>query len=172
MNQLLTGGNETTTSAISHALWNLLKFPDQMARLRADRSLLKNFVEETLRFETPVLGLARKTTRDVEVSGAPIPKDSLVVLTYAAANRDEDKFGDGETFDITRKNAGAQIAFGMGAHFCPGAMLARQEILSTFSAVLDRLDDIELARPMPDETHQRSVFLHQLKELPIRFRKR
>ncbi len=172
MNQLLTGGNETTTSAISHALWNLLKFPEQMARLRADRSLLKNFVEETLRFETPVLGLARKTTRDVEVSGTTIPKDALVVLTYAAANRDEDKFDDGESFDVSRRNAGAQIAFGMGAHFCPGAMLARQEILSTFEALLDRLDDIQLARPLPEETHQRSVFLHQMKELPIRFRKR
>ncbi len=169
MNQLLTGGNETTTSAISHAMWNLLKFPDQMARLREDQSWLKNFVEETLRFETPVLGLARKTTRDVEVSGTPIPEGSMVVLTYAAANRDEDKFDDGEDFDVTRKNAGAHIAFGMGAHFCPGAMLARQEILSTFEALLDRLDKIEIARPLPDETHQRSVFLHQMKELPIKF---
>ena len=66
-----------------------------MARLREDRSWLKNFVEETLRFETPVLGLARKTTRDVEVHGTPIPEGSMVVLTYAAANRDEDKFDDG-----------------------------------------------------------------------------
>ena len=169
MNQLLTGGNETTTSAIAHGLWNLLKFPEQMATLRADRSLLKNFVEETLRFETPVLGLARKTTRDVEVHGTPIPEGSMVVLTYAAANRDEDKFDDGETFDITRKNAGAQIAFGMGPHFCPGAMLARQEILSTFTILLDRLENIQLARPLPEHTHQPSVFLHQLKELPIRF---
>jgi cytochrome P450 len=172
MNQLLTGGNETTTSAISHALWNLLKFPEQMARLRADRSLLKNFVEETLRFETPVLGLARKTTRDVEVSGTAIPKDSLVVLTYAAANRDEDKFDDGETFDVTRKNAGAQIAFGMGAHFCPGAMLARREIQSAFEIMLDRMDDIQLARPLAEQTHEPSIFLHQLRELPITFRKR
>lgn len=172
MNQLVTGGNETTTSAISHALWNLLKHPDQMAKLRAHPELLRNFVEETLRFETPVLGLARKTTRDVEVSGTKIPKDSMVVLTYAAANRDEEKFDDGETFDVERKNAGAQIAFGMGAHFCPGAMLARQEILSTFTILLDRLEDIELARELPEHTHRPSVFLHQMRELPIRFKKR
>ena len=167
-----TGGNETTTSAISHALWNLIKFPDQMAALRADRSLVKNFVEETLRFETPVLGLARKTTRDVEVSGTPIPEGSMVVLTYAAANRDEEKFDGGEVMDITRKNAGAHIAFGMGAHFCPGAMLARQEILSTFEILLDRLDDIQLAQPLPADSHQPSLFLHQMKALPVTFTKR
>ena len=172
MHQLITGGNETTTSAISHALWNLLKNPDQMARLRADRSLVKNFVEETLRYETPILGLFRQATEDVEVNGTVIPKGTIVFMAYGSANRDEDKFDNGETFDVARKNAGAQIAFGMGAHFCPGAMLARREIYSAFEIMLDRMDDIQLARPLQEQTHEPSIFLHQLRELPITFKKR
>lgn len=171
MHQLVTGGNETTTSAIAHGLWNLLKNPGEMAKLRADRSLVKNFVEETLRFETPVLGLFRQTTQDVELSDTKIPKDAIIFMAYGAANRDEEKFDDGETFNVSRKNAGAQIAFGMGAHFCPGAMLARQELFSTFEILLDRVEDIELARPLDEFTHDPSIFLHQLSELPIKFRK-
>lgn len=172
MHQLITGGNETTTSALAHGLWNLLKNPGEMAKLRADRSLVKNFVEETLRYETPVLGLFRMATQDVELSGVTIPKGKIVFMAYGSANRDEDKFDDGEVFDVSRKNAGAQIAFGMGAHFCPGAMLARREIYSAFEILLDRVDDIQLARPLDEFTHEPSIFLHQLRELPITFRKR
>ncbi|MDA0339073.1 MAG: cytochrome P450 [Proteobacteria bacterium] len=172
MHQLITGGNETTTSAIAHAMWNLLKNPGEMAKLRADRSLVKNFVEETLRYETPVLGLFRKATQDVELSDTTIKKDSIIFMAYGSANRDEDKFEDGEVFDVSRKNAGSQIAFGMGAHFCPGAMLARREIYSSFEIILDRMDDIQLARPLGEHTHDPSIFLHQLTELPIKFKKR
>jgi cytochrome P450 len=93
-------------------------------------------------------------------------------MAYGSANRDEDKFDNGETFDVARKNAGAQIAFGMGAHFCPGAMLARREIYSAFEIMLDRMDDIQLARPLQAQTHEPSIFLHQLRELPITFKKR
>lgn len=172
MHQLINGGNETTTSALAHAMWNLLKHPGEMAKLREDRSLLKNFVEETLRFETPVLGLFRRATEDVALSDTSIPKDGLVFMAYGSANRDEDKFEDGEIFDVSRKNAGAQIAFGMADHFCPGAMLARQEIYSTFDILLDRVDDIQLARPLGEHTHDPSIILHQLSELPIKFTKR
>ncbi|MEN3975602.1 cytochrome P450 [Emcibacter sp. SYSU 3D8] len=172
MHQLITGGNETTTSALAHGLWNLLKNPSEMAKLRADRSLIKNFVEETLRYETPVLGLFRQATQDVELSGTVIPAGTIVFMAYGSANRDEDKFDDGETFDVSRKNAGAQIAFGLGTHFCPGAMLARREMISAFEILLDRVDDIQLARPLEEFTHEPSIFLHQLKELPITFKKR
>lgn len=171
MHQLVTGGNETTTSAIAHALWNLLKNPGEMAKLRADKSLVRNFVEETLRYETPVLGLFRQATQDVELSDTTIPKGAIIFMAYGAANRDEEKFEDGEAFDVSRKNAGAQIAFGMGAHFCPGAMLARQELFSAFEILLDRVEDIELARPLEEFTHDPSIFLHQLTELPIKFKK-
>ena len=77
-----------------------------MAKLRADRSLIRNFVEETLRFETPVLGLFRQATQDVELSGTVIPAGTIVFMAYGSANRDEEKFDDGESFDVSRKNAG------------------------------------------------------------------
>jgi len=172
MHQLITGGNETTTSAISHALWNLMKNPDQMAKLWADPSLVNNFVEEALRFETPILGLFRMVTQDTEIRDVQLPKGSIIFMAYGAANRDEEKFDDGEDLIIDRQNAGAQIAFGMGAHFCPGAMLARQELRSTFEIMIERMEDIQLARPLGELTHDPSIFLHQLTELPIKFKKR
>ena len=172
MHQLITGGNETTTSAISHALWNLIKNPEQMAKLWANPKLLNNFVEEALRFETPILGLFRMATEDTEIRGTKIPKGSTIFMAYGSANRDEEKFDNGEEMDIERKNAGAQIAFGAGAHFCPGAMLARQELRSTFAILMERVKDIDMARPLGEITHDPSIFLHQLTELPIKFTKR
>ena len=143
-----------------------------MEKLRGDRSLIKGFVEEALRIESPVQGLARMTTKDVELSGTTIPKGAMVIVRYAAANRDAEKFECPHQFDIERKNAGAHMAFGMGAHFCVGAMLARYEMISTFKNILDRLDNIALARPLPDPVHRPSLFQYPMKELPITFTKR
>lgn len=170
MHQFITGGFETTTSAIGHGMWQLLRYPDQQALLRADRSLMKGFIEEALRFESPVQGLARRTTRDVELRGVTIPKDSLVVARYGAANRDEEKFENADRFDIRRENAATHVAFGLGTHFCIGAALARQEMRSAFTALLDRLDHVELDGPMPDPAHRPSMFFLPIVELRLRFR--
>ena len=102
MHQLITGGYETTTSALAHGMWMIIRYPDQADKVRQDPSLLNNFVEESLRFESPVQGLARQTTRDVELAGTVIPKGSMVLVRYGAANRDEAKFTDAATFDVTR----------------------------------------------------------------------
>jgi len=169
MHQLVSGGFETTTSALAGALWLLIRHPDQMALLRENRDLLPNFVEESLRYESPVQGLARQTTTDIELNGTLIPKDSVVIVRYAAANRDEEKFPDSGKFDITRENAKRQLAFGLGAHFCLGASLARQEMISAFDALLDRLDNIQLARELPTPVHPPSFLLHPFTELPIKF---
>jgi cytochrome P450 len=172
MHQLISGGFETTQSAIAHGMWLLLRHPETMQRLRDDMSLIKPFCEEAMRIESPVQGLARKTTREVELNGTTIPAGSMVLTRYGAANRDPDKFECPHLFDIDRKNAGAQIAFGAGAHFCVGASLARQEMVSSFTALLTRLDDIELARALPQPVHNPSLYFMPMKELPIRFRKR
>lgn len=172
MHQLITGGFETTQSALVHSMWLLLRHPDQMEKLRGDMSLIKRFVEEALRIESPVQGLARTTTKDVELGGTTIPKGSMVIVRYGAANRDAEKFECPHQFDIERKNAGAHMAFGMGAHFCVGAMLARYEMISTFSNILGRLDNIKIARPLPDPVHGPSLFFLPMKELPLSFTKR
>ena len=139
--------------------------------LRANPALTRNFVEEALRYESPVQGLLRRATRDVEIGGTLIPKDAMVIVRYGAANLDAAKFECPHAFDIERRNAGAHLAFGNGTHFCVGRLLAKQEMLTGFTILLERLADIELARPLPDPPHLPSLLLHGLKELPIRFRK-
>ncbi|MEN3953552.1 cytochrome P450 [Iodidimonas sp. SYSU 1G8] len=172
MMQLLTGGNDTTTGAIAEGLLLLLRHPEQQDALRRDPSLVRNFVEEVLRVESPVQGLLRVATRTVELGGTVIPEGAVVIARYASANRDEEKFLDGERFDVMRTNSGAHLAFGAGAHFCPGAMLGRQEMTSAFTQLLERLYDIQLA--VADDTleHHPSLLHRRLKSLPVRFRPR
>lgn len=170
MHQLVTGGFETTTAALGTAMLLLLRHPDQMALLRADRSLLDNFVEETLRYDSPVAGLWRSTTCPVNVAGTEIPEGASVHVRYASANRDETVFAEPDRFDIRRPNANQHVAFGYGNHFCIGAALARAELRRAFAIILDRMDDIELAEPLPVPAHAYSFFLRPLERLPIRFR--
>lgn len=169
LDQLLTGGNETTTNAIGSALMLLLQRPGTMQRMRDDPKLLRNFIEESLRYETPVIHLWRVTTQATELGGAQLPKGATVALGYASANRDEAVFEDGETFDIARKKAGAHLAFGSGPHHCPGAALARQEMLSTFTILLHRLENIRLRNPDDEFLHVPSSFLRGLAHLHIVF---
>jgi cytochrome P450 len=172
LHQLITGGFETTMSALNHGLWQLLRFPDQLALLREDAGLMDAFIEESLRFESPVQGLARRATQDVELQGVKIPTDAMVIPRYGAANRDAEKFPDPDRFDIRRENAAQHLAFGLGTHFCVGASLARQEMKSTFGLLLERLEEIELDAPLPEPVHDPSLFFLPMKKLPIRFRAR
>jgi len=169
MHQLISGGYDTVIAALANGLWLLLRYPEQLAKLRRQPELLPGFIDEALRLESPVQGLVRRTTRDVEMHGVVIPRNSAVIVRYGAANLDPDKFECPHRFDIERANAGAHLAFGNGVHFCVGRLLARQELLSGFRILLRRLDDIALARPLPEPPHIPSLLLHGMKELPIRF---
>ena len=171
MHQLISGGYDTTISALSNGLWLLLRFPDQMAKLRARPELIKGFIEEALRYESPVQGLVRRTTREIEIGGTAIPKNATVIVRYGAANHDPEKFECPHQFDIERRNSAAHMAFGNGVHFCVGRLLAKQELLTGFTTLFQRLDDIELSRPLPDPPHLPSLLLHPMQELYIRFKK-
>lgn len=170
MSQLIGGGFESTMTSIGHALMQLLNHPDQMAKLREEPKRMKGFVEEVIRFESPTQGLRRRTTCDVELSGTLIPEGSVVIVRYGAANRDAAKFACPHMFDMERGNAGTHLAFGAGTHFCVGAVLARQEIAIGTQAILDRLEDIQLARPLVEPIHRANFLTLPLRELPIRFR--
>jgi cytochrome P450 len=172
MHQLISGGYETATSAISTGVWIFVRHPEVVALLQNQRERLRQFIEETLRFESPVQGLMRRTTKDTEVGGVTIPAGSLVTTRYGAANRDPAKFECPHVFDMDRKNAGTHMAFGGGPHFCPGAALARQELTSAFNAVLDRIENIELSGPMPHPPRGPNPMLFPVKALPIKFTKR
>jgi len=161
---LLVAGNETTTNLISNAVLALIEHPEEFARVRADRSLIPNLVEEALRYDAPVQFLFRNTTAEVEVAGTMIPQGSIVLPIFASGNRDERKYPDPDRFDVTR-NAQGHLAFGLGIHFCLGAPLARLEAKVALEELLSVLPDLE-----PAGAHERldSPFLRGLTRLPLR----
>jgi cytochrome P450 len=169
MHQLITGGFETTTAALAKGMLLLVQHPEQADLLRNEPALLKNFVEETLRYDSPVQGLWRLAACPAEVAGVRIPEGATVMVRYGAANRDATVFEDPDRFDVTRADARNHVAFGFGNHYCVGAALARQEMLSSFAILLDRLDDVRLAEPLPVPAHDASFFLRPMKELRLEF---
>jgi cytochrome P450 len=125
---LLAAGSETTQSLIAGLGDALCAHADQAAVLFDDPTKAANTVEETMRWWTPVVSMARRATSDVELRGRTIKAGDGVLLLYASANRDEDRFGvDADEFRIGRSNASAHLGFGFGEHFCIGAHLARRE---------------------------------------------
>ncbi|MFG1925343.1 cytochrome P450 [Cryptosporangium sp. NPDC048952] len=141
---LLIGGDETTRHVITGGLYQLLRNRDQWERLRADRSLLPGAIEEMLRWVSPIRNMNRTVTQDVVFRGKQFRAGQNVLLLYPSANRDSAVFEDPFRFDITR-SPNNHLAFGVGAHFCLGSSLARLELESIFTALLDRLPDISLA---------------------------
>lgn len=123
---LLLAGNETTTNLIGNAVRNLLSHPAELAKVRADRTLVPSLVEEVLRYESPVQLLPRVTACEVALEGGTIPAGATVFLLLASANRDDRKFPNPDRFDVTR-NPQDHVAFGYGIHYCLGAPLARLE---------------------------------------------
>ncbi len=134
---LFTGGQETTVRLLSFALRILAERPDLQDRLRADRDLVPGFIEETLRFESPLRAQFRMAKVRTTVAGVEIPAGSTMLLLPGAANRDPRKFTDPGTFDPERENAIYHVAFGHGIHHCAGAHLARAEGRVTIDRLLD-----------------------------------
>jgi cytochrome P450 len=172
MHQLISGGYETVPSALNHAMLHLIQMPDVAARVRADPSLLRSFIDESIRWQGAVQGHVRVTKKDTEVRGVRIPAGSFCFARWGAANRDDDEFPNADRFELGRENANCHLGFGYGVHVCPGSMLARQELAIGIGALLERLDDIQLARPLPHPMHRTSIGFLPMKELHIRFRKR
>jgi cytochrome P450 len=144
--QLLVGGNETTTSLLTNALLRLAERPGSLDRIRENPELAAVAVEESLRFDSPVLGLFRTTTCPVERHGVVIPEGAKVMLLYSAANRDPDVFEDPNSFSLDRDvhEARRHLAFGFGIHVCLGAALSRLEGRIVLQQVARRLPDLEI----------------------------
>ncbi|MBA3415399.1 MAG: cytochrome P450 [Chloroflexia bacterium] len=166
---LIVAGHITTVNLIANAVFALLTRPEQLARLEADRSLVKNTVEETLRYWGPAeTTTARFAKEEVELGGVTIARGEPLIAALAAADRDPDRFADPETFDIGRADANRHMAFGKGLHVCLGAPLARLEGQVALEALLDRLPELALAVPAEEITWQAS-FLRSLTALPVEF---
>jgi cytochrome P450 len=163
---IATAGHDTTSSTIAGGMNALLRHPDQLARLRADPSLLPTAVEEIIRWVTPVKEFMRTATRDYQIGGVTVREGQNVLLLYPSGNRDEEAFDRPHEFDITR-NPNRHVSFGAGVHFCLGAALARMETQAIFAELLPRLEHAELAGPV-HAVH--STFVSGLKALPMRYR--
>jgi cytochrome P450 len=163
---LFAAGFETTTHLIGNGLLALLRNPDQLARLRADRSLVRSGVEELLRYDSPVQIAARTTYEELPVGGQSIPAGSLVLAMLGAANRDPARFHDPERLDVGR-DEGAPMSFGGGIHFCLGAALARLEGQIVLDRLLDRFGTMELVGGPP--TVRDSLTLRGLTDLRVHF---
>ncbi len=142
---LLIAGNETTTNLISNALVLLCDHPDQYELLRSDPALLPFAIEEFLRFESPVPGIARALTADTTLHGETLPAGERVFLLFGAANRDERQFEEPDRFDVMRKPT-QHLALGFGTHFCLGASLARLEARVAFEELMLRVPDFAVIR--------------------------
>jgi len=172
---LFAGGQETTVRLLSFALRAIAERPDIQQLLRDDRSRIPNFIEETLRYESPLRGQFRMARRHMNVAGVDIPAGSSVLLLPGAANRDPRMFPNPHEFDVDRPNARYHLAFGHGIHHCAGAHLARAEGRVSINRMLDRTSDIwidEQEHGPADARHYEflpTYFLRGITNLHLRF---
>ena len=163
---LAIAGHDTTSSSISGTLHALVQHPEQMQRLRDERSLLGDAVTEGIRWTSPVRHFFRTASADAEIHGRRIRAGDSLMLCYPSANVDPDVFDAPREFRVDRR-PNPQIAFGFGVHSCLGLHLAKMEMRALFAALLDRIGSIELAgAPRWLETN----FVGGLASLPISYR--
>ena len=165
LNLLLGAGFETTMNLVGNGMLALLRHPDEMAQLRSDPSLMRNAVEELLRYDGSVqIAGPRLAEEDVTVGDVTIPAGEVVAVLLGAANRDPARFEDPDRLDVDRPDP-HPLTFGGGIHFCLGAALARLEAQEAIGRLLRRFDVIEL---LDDEPQWHPTFnLRGLKSLPV-----
>jgi len=163
---MMFGGIETSEGMTTSLFWHLLTNPDQLAALRADRSLGVTAVEESLRLEPAAARVDRYATADTQLGGASIERGDLIIVSLTAANRDPGTFPDPDVFDVSRPNSRSHLAFAQGPHACIGVHLARLETQSALEAVLDDWPGIQLD---PGSTSPTGVIFRKPRSLPVRW---
>ena len=143
------GGDANTPELMTNAMLVLLQRPELEVALRADPTLARGFIEEVLRYDTPVPGVFRIALQDSEIAGVPIKKGSKIMVVYGAANHDEAYFDDPEAFKMGRDYPHPHLGFGIGVHFCPGAPLARLEGQVAIQEIQRRMTNIRRADDGP-----------------------
>lgn len=146
---LLPAAGETTSRTFGSLMLLLLKRPEILDRVRNDRSLVPRAIDEAIRFEPVATFKVRQAARDIQLAGMAIPRGAMVQCIVSSANRDEDIFEDGESFDIDRKIR-PSFGFGFGPHMCIGQFIAKTELQVALNAVLDLMPNIRLD---PDQPH-------------------
>jgi cytochrome P450 len=162
---LLPAGAETTYRSSSNLLFGLLTDPSQLSTLQEDRSLLPQAIEEGIRWEPPLTGIARWSTHDVEVDGMPVASQSVVQVNMGAANRDPKRWERPDQFDILRPPL-PHVSFALGPHTCLGMHLARMETTVAMETILDRIPKLRLD-PAADDVHIRGKAFRAPPSLPV-----
>jgi cytochrome P450 len=162
----LTGGQETTTSLLTNVVWRLLEVPERWEMLKARPELIENAIEESLRFDPPVIAHFRTSLEPTTMNGQEIPAGSKLMFSMIGANRDSKLFPDPDTFRIDRPlgEARKHLSFGYGVHFCLGAPVARLEAKIALTKLIERLPALRLV----GETSRINSWLYWgRKELPV-----
>ncbi len=161
---IIVAGNDTTRNSLSGGLRLLERFPEEKAKVMADRSLIPNMCHEIVRMVSPVMYMRRTALNNVELRGQTIAKGEKAVMWYGAANRDPDVFTDPDRFDVTRANADKHLAFGMGAHVCMGQRIANMQLNAAYTQIFDRFPNL---RWTGKQTILPNNFTHSIGELEV-----
>jgi cytochrome P450 len=164
---LFIGGQENTSATLSRGIFTLLREGESYQALRADPGLIEQAVEEILRYEVPSEGaFLRVTTEDVELDSGTVPRGTAVQVSIPSANRAAERFADPDVFDVTRAR-NPHLTFGAGAHFCPGAPLARLELRVALGTVVARMPELRLAIDPADVSYSQGCLVRALLSLPV-----
>jgi cytochrome P450 len=164
---LFIGGQENTSAILARGVFTLLRDRESYQALRDDPDMLEPAVEEILRYEVASEGaFLRVTTEDVELASGAIPRGTAVQVSLPAANRNTGRFSDPEAFDI-RRARNPHLTFGAGAHFCPGAPLARMELRIALGAIISRLPGLRLAIDPSGVRYSQDSLVRALLTLPV-----
>lgn len=169
--QLLVAGNETTTATLAEGIILLARNPSELAKAQADPKIIPNMVEEMLRLASASSGIWRVMKADAELGGVTLPRGAMVMMRYAAANRDPERYDEPDRFLADRANARTHLAFGRGIHMCVGNMLSRKEMTVAFEELLPRISGITLT----DEAaiaYPPNMMLRGPVSVPVRFEPR
>lgn len=167
--EVLVAGADSTVNHLTSAVLLLAQDPALLARLRAGDGALEAFVEEALRLEPPFAGFWRRARHATTLGGVALPSGALVLVPFAALNRDPSAFADPDAVDLDRPAPRRHLSFGQGIHFCVGAPLARLESLATFRALVPAIRGIELLTGPDDLVPLPSIQDRGLVALPLRF---
>jgi cytochrome P450 len=163
MNDYLTPSLDTTISATGHLIFQLGRNPDEWAKLKSDPALIPNAVNETVRISAPIRSFTRHLTKDYAFGDVVVPAGARVMMMYASANRDERKFPNPDRFDVARPNARDHLGFGHGIHLCVGMHLAKLEMESLLSELVQKVDTIEVGEPSMVMNNS----IHAFSRLPV-----
>ncbi len=161
---LLNAGHEATVGVTGNGWWSLFRNPSELARLRADPSLLPTAVEELMRWDTPLQMFERWVLEELSLDGVRVPRGAELGLLFGSANRDPAVFADADRLDVGR-DPNPHVAFGAGVHFCLGAALARLELQTSFGTVLRRMPRLEL---LEEPVWAPGYVIRGLRELRVR----